>query len=289
MELSGKTKPFAVLGHPVAHTLSPAMHNAAIAGLGMDAAYLAFDVAPDELMQVLPAMAAMGFGGVNLTVPLKEVAFNGLSDLDKSARMLGAVNTVEMLDGSLRGHNTDGAGFITSIEEAFHTSVTDLTVLVLGAGGAGRAVALTCADQGAASVLLADIDTARAEKVATEIAALAANCNTEILPALPSSWPGAASRADLVVQATPVGMNPSDKSLLPASAFRKGQIALDMIYMFPDTDFMRSATSGGAKAINGLGMLLHQGARAFEIWTGKQPPTDAMRTALETAVYDRES
>lgn len=284
-KLSGHTRPFAVLGHPIGHTLSPVMHNAALRALEMDAVYLAFDVAPERLMGVLPAMADMGFGGVNLTVPLKEEAFRGLRLLDESARRLGAVNTVEFTAEGLKGHNTDGYGFLAALREAFGCGVEGRSVFVLGAGGAGRAVAITCAAQGAAAVSLADLDPLRAPRVAGEIRAWGGDCRVEAVAPGPEPWAAAARGADLVVQATPVGMKPDEPSLLPPSAFRAGQMAFDLIYMYPQTAFMRAAAAGGARGANGLGMLLHQGARALAIWTGRQPPVEIMRQALEAEVY----
>lgn len=280
MTISGHTKAFAVLGHPIGHTLSPVMHNAAIEALGMDAIYLAFDVPPDRLDTVLPAMRDMGFGGVNLTVPLKEVAFRSLQDLDESAQLLGAVNTVRFGPDGLTGYNTDGEGFLKAVEEAFGTPVAGKSVFVCGVGGAGRAVALTCAGSGATSIRLADRDPGRASKVAMEIET---QFLTEVKVA--ESWDEEARGADLVVQATPLGMTLADVSPLGPSAFRKGQLGFDLVYMYPETAFMRAAKDAGARAVNGLGMLLHQGARAFEIWTGIAPPADAMRGALEKAVY----
>ncbi len=143
MKLSGHTRPYAVLGHPIGHTLSPVMHNRSIQSLGLDAIYLALDVAPDALMDVLPAMKAMGFGGVNLTVPLKEVAFRGFETLDPSAESLGAVNTVEFTDDGMVGHNTDGEGFLLALKAAFGSSPRDRRVFVLGAGGAGLTFSTT--------------------------------------------------------------------------------------------------------------------------------------------------
>jgi len=285
MNLSGHTKPFAVLGHPIGHTLSPIMHNAGFRALGMDAIYLAFDVHPDRLMEVLPAMANMGFCGVNLTVPLKEVAFRGLADLDESARRLGAVNTVEILPDGLRGHNTDGKGFLLALDEAFGTGVTGKSVFVLGSGGAGRAVAITCAAEGAASVEVTDLVAERSAAVAEEIAGLLPEATVETVPGETPKWVEAALRADLVVQATPVGMRSEDASPLDSAGFRKGQVALDLVYMYPETAFTRAAAAAGARAATGLGMLLHQGAYAFTIWTGQDAAVDVMREALETAVY----
>jgi len=286
MNISGHTTPFAVLGHPIGHTLSPIMHNRSIAALGMDAIYLAFDAPPDRLMAILPAMRDMGFRGVNLTVPLKEIAFRGLDQLDASAQLSGSVNTIEFLeDGSLRGHSTDGYGFVTSVQEAFGVSVAGQDVFVLGSGGAGRALAITCADEGATRVVVSDIDAERAAKVVEEIQAGFPKVAVATAGAAVPDWATAAGQADLVIQATPVGMKTTDAPLLPRDAFRAGQMLFDLIYMYPETGIMREALAAGAKAANGLGMLLHQGARSFAIWTGRQPDVAAMREALESAVY----
>jgi len=288
MNLSGHTKPFAVLGHPIGHTLSPVMHNAAINALNMDAIYLAFDVDPKRLIEILHSMAFMGFRGVNLTVPLKEVAFKGLNQLDISAKRLGSVNTVEFLpNGTLKGHSTDGKGFLIAIKEAFNTSIKGKSIFVLGSGGAGRAVAITCAVEKAAEITVTDLDVKRAKQVAREIAKLAPTTRVRWLPADRDVWSAECRKADLVIQATPIGMKKDDKSLLPPSAFRKGQMAFDLIYMYPETTFIKAARKGGAQAVNGLGMLLHQGAISFSIWTGVNPPVKIMRRALENRVYGR--
>ncbi len=285
MKLTGHTEPYAVLGHPIGHTLSPAMHNASFAALGLDAVYLAFDVAPDRLLSVLPAMAEMGFRGINLTVPLKETAFAGLEDLDASARRFRAVNTVQIRDGRLIGHNTDGAGFLMALEEAFGRGPHGAKVFVLGCGGAGRAVALTCAGAGIEELVLTDLDEPRAGRVADEVRAVAPGLPVRVVPPVPASWEYGARAADLVVQCTPVGMKPTDAPLLGPAAFRSGTMAFDLVYMYPETPFMKAARTAGAQAANGLGMLLHQGARAFTIWTGSTADLGAMRQALEAAVY----
>jgi shikimate dehydrogenase len=284
MTISGHTRPYAVLGHPVGHTLSPAMHNAAFAALGLDAVYLALDVRPERLLDTLPVLRDAGFGGLNLTIPLKEIAFRGLNALDETAQLMGAVNTVRFAPEGMIGHNTDGAGFLKAVEEVFETAVAGKSVFVLGAGGAGRAVALACAGAGIRSLVLADVDAARAAKVASEVET---QFFVQEVKAVVSAEDVrvSARAADLVVQATPVGMKPDDGSPLGPEAFREGQLAFDLVYQYPETPFMRAAAAGRALVANGLGMLLHQGARAFEIWTGIQPPVDVMRRALEKEVY----
>lgn len=288
MNLSGHTQPFAVLGHPIGHTLSPVMHNVALQALEMDAIYLAFDVAPERLMRTLPAMADMGFRGVNLTVPLKEVACRGLTDLAETAALLGAVNTVEFGPDGLRGHNTDGVGFLRAVQEAFDCDVDGKSVMMLGCGGAGRAVALTCARHGAARMLLTDLDEGRVARLKDELRAVCPALNVTCVAASPETWTRTGPEADLLVQATPVGMKPADAPLLGAGAFRAGQMLFDLIYMYPATGLMTVAREAGAQVANGLGMLLHQGVRSFEIWTGTTPPVDRMRAALEARVYGTE-
>ena len=284
MTITGHTKAYAVLGHPIGHTLSPVMHNAAFAALSMDAIYLAFDVPPDRLMASLASMRDLGFGGVNLTVPLKEVACRGLAKLDESAQLLGAVNTVKFAADELTGFNTDGAGFQAAVEEAFGASLAGKSVFVLGTGGAGRAVALACARVGVTSFSLSDADPVRSQKLATELKTKFAVENVRVV-AGGGEQADAARDAEVIVQATPVGMRPDDVSLLGPDCFREGQWAFDLIYMYPETAFMKAAKKGGARVSNGLGMLLHQGVRAFEIWTGVKPPADVMRAALEREVY----
>jgi shikimate dehydrogenase len=284
--ISGHTRPYAVLGHPIGHSLSPAMHNASIQSLGLDAVYLAFDVHPDALMGVLPAMHQMGFGGVNLTVPLKEVAFRGLRDLDPTAERVGAVNTVEFLSGGgMRGHNTDGYGFVRDVRESLGAALRGLSVVVLGSGGAGRAIAITCGVEGAREVVLCDIDAGRSERAAADVRRWSADVVVSALGAGDAAWVAACQRADLVVQCSPLGMKKGDPSPVAAAAFRGGQLAYDLVYMYPETPFMRSARANGAKAANGLGMLLYQGARAFAIWSGQEPDAEAMRRALVQSVY----
>jgi len=235
-------------------------------------------------MERLAQLPAEGYAGVNLTIPLKEVAFQGLEYLDVSAKLLGAVNTVEFAGRGLIGHNTDGYGFLQALEEAFGKTLEGDSVFVLGCGGAGRAVALMAALNGAQSLTLADVDAARIENLSAEIGRIAPQVG--IFQCLEKQTQIKLCReADLVIQASPVGMKEDDPSLLPPEAFRKGQRVFDLIYMYPETAFLSAAKSAGAQIANGLGMLLHQGAKAFEIWTGISPDIKAMRSALEKAVY----
>lgn len=288
MKISGHTIPFAVLGHPIGHTLSPVMHNAAFEKMGIDAIYLAFDVHPNDLISVLHAMGKMKFRGVNLTVPLKEIAFNGIQDLDTSARVLGAVNTVSYLpDGRMIGYNTDGYGFLTALKESFGIEVNGLKVFIYGCGGAGRAVALTCAIEKAEEIILTDIVVEKCIRVSDEIKKLNPFVKVVVCETNDKNVEKLSYFADLIVQCTPCGMKKDDKSPLDVSAFRKGTYVYDLVYIYPETDFMKKARSAGALAANGLGMLLHQGAKALSIWLGCDVPLDVMRRALENEVYGK--
>lgn len=284
MKIKASTTPYAVLGHPVKHSLSPLMHNKAFEQLELDGVYLALDILPEQLPTILPAMRDMGFGGVNLTIPHKEVAMSCVDELDASAMLMGAANTVHFrADGTMVGYNTDGWGFAKAVSESFDFDFSGRSIFVLGTGGAGRAVALTAAAEGATHMVLADLDWQRSEALGDELTAQAPGVKTVVTsPKEGMHW---LTEADLVVHATPVGMKASDSSLVSSSFFRAGQCVFDLIYMVPETPILKEARVAGARISNGLDMLLYQGVRAFEIWTEEVPPVDIMRTVLKKAVY----
>ncbi|MDZ4197850.1 MAG: shikimate dehydrogenase [Kiritimatiellia bacterium] len=279
---TGHTTPYAVLGHPIGHTLSPLLHNTAFAHLGWKAIYLAFDVLPDRIGEVLQAMRDMGFRGVNLTIPLKEAAFACLDRRDASAQLVQSVNTVEFTPGGLIGHSTDGDGFLRATREAFGEGPEGRSFFVLGAGGAGRAVALTAAAAGAASVVLTDVDSDRARRVAREIRDRCQACEARAVPADQAET--SASACDWIVQATPLGLRPDDPLPLPPRTFHPAHRVFDLVYGRADTPTTRAAREAGARASTGLDMLLYQGVRSFEIWTGQTPPVDLLRSVLRKAV-----
>ena len=287
----GRLIPFALLGHPVGHSLSPAMHNAAFKVLGLNACYSLLDVPPGGIPRTLEKLRAQKYGGLNVTIPHKEAAYRFLASqgkLSDVAQLLHSVNTVVFRpDGTLLGDNTDAPGFLDALREAFRTSPRGKRILVLGAGGAGRALALTCALQGAESILVADVNLAARRRLLLAL--------RQAAPGLPVAGASlahariAARDCDLIIQATPVGLHPGDPSLLPPEAFRKGQIVFDLIYNPPVTPLLATAQAVGARTANGLGMLLHQGARAFRLWTGRPPPVAVMRAALVKALKTRRS
>jgi shikimate dehydrogenase len=285
----GKPVSFALLGHPVGHSLSPAMHNAAFKALGLRATYTLLDVQPGDIPRTLEELRAQKFGGVNVTIPHKEAAYRFLAAkhaLSDTAKLLHSVNTVVFRpDGSLLGDNTDAPGFLDALKETFRDSPRGKRILLLGCGGAGRALALVCAMQGADSILVADVNLAARRRLLLALRKTA--------PGLPVTGISldrarvAARDCDLIIHATPVGMRPGDPSLLPPEAFRKGQLVFDLIYNPAVTPLLATARAAGARTSNGLGMLLHQGVRAFHLWTGRKPPVAVMRAALEKALKAR--
>lgn len=280
-------KLYAVLGHPVSHSLSPTMQNAAFADLGFNAVYLAFDVAPERLPVLLPALGELGFAGLNLTVPLKEAAFQQLTDLDASAERMRSVNTIKIEGRAMRGYSTDGAGFLAALQAEFDLDVRGRSICVIGCGGAGRATAIACAMAGAAEIRLLNRSVERAERLAAEIAGMPDAPRVILAPASAPAWQEEVRQSEIVVQATSVGLRQEDTPLVGTGAFRSGQWFYDLIYHVPETATMRAAAAAGARVANGLGMLLYQGALALEIWTGRPAPVSSMRRALQQAVNMR--
>ena len=281
---------FALLGHPVKHSLSPAMHEASFRALGIDAEYLCFDVPPETLADRLAACRAEGFDGLNITVPHKAAAVPLMDRLDASARLYGAVNTVRIGADGFTGFNTDAAGFLEDLATNFQRTPENRRVFVLGCGGAGRALAIACAHSGAAQVTLANRTAQKAERVAAEIADLlpAAADRVRMLPSDPAAWLTASLESDLIIQCTTAGLGDADAPMLPSAAFRPGQFLYDLVYTRRVTPTMRSALEAGADAANGAGMLVYQGAAAFREWTGLDADVGAMHAALEARIYGGE-
>lgn len=277
------------------------MQNAAISALGLNWRYLAFEVAPTRLAEALLGCRAMKFVGVNLTVPHKLLAVDLVDELDDSAKEWGAVNTVRFEartpDGSWHpvaqlpdplpddirtvGFNTDAEGITLSLEEDLGLSLKGLRVLLLGAGGAGRVAALKLASAGAAELFLVNRTESRAREVAAEIGRRSPCCTASV------GYPS--GTVDLVLNATSLGLGPGDAAPWSESewSFQRAGAAYDMIYRPAETPFLARARSAGCRTANGLGMLLHQGARALEIWSGRPAPADIMRAALHRQIYGR--
>ena len=265
-----------VLGWPLDHTLSPTIHNAAFRNIGLDWVYLAWPVDPDALGEAIGGLRALGAQGANVTMPHKETVMQYLDEVSGDARRVGAVNTIQRSGDSLVGHNTDVDGFRSFLVDDAGVDSADKNVLVLGSGGAARAVVCALDDLGASKIVIA----ARRQDRGKEIAALIENQHAEV-----AGWHGIedlAAQSDVIVNATPLGMN-NDNPLGEVS-WSKGQVVCDLVYSPPLTPLMESARNNGAESWGGLGMLIHQAALSFRIWTGKDPSTAAMSAAAVRAI-----
>jgi shikimate dehydrogenase len=263
-----------VLGWPLEVTLSPLMHNVAFRRLGLDWIYLRWPVSPDDLGAAVHGLRALGAEGANVTMPHKQTIVEYLDSLDGDAVATGAVNTVQRMGDGLVGCNTDVVGFSQFLVQDAGFEPNGTRALVLGAGGAARAVVKALADLKVAEITVA----ARSDGVAEEVVGLARGDSARVTEAL--SWEKVADRVsevDLVVNATPVGMR--GETLLSNATFHTEQCVVDLIYAPPTTPLIQHARRAGASGWGGLGMLVRQAAASFAIWTGQQPPLDAMSAA----------
>jgi shikimate dehydrogenase len=276
-----------VLGDPVAHSLSPQMQNAALEKSSLEMHYARFEIAPDELQAALGFLPGLDFVGVNLTVPHKIAALTLVDEADETARQVGAINTIKVEHGKLRGFNTDGKGFSRAIREEFSVDLRDLRVLVFGAGGAARAIALECAKENCERLVIANRDPEKANQLVESLRGFFAG--PRVLGPVPRLQAVAEDEAalrfqiantDLAVNATPLGLNHGDDAPIPARLLAPHLMVYDTVYASGPTAFVSGAIEAGARAANGLSMLLHQGALAFEIWFDRPAPIEAMRRAL---------
>jgi len=287
MNVTGQTRLVGVFGHPVGHSVSPQMHNAAFAHLGMDWCYLPFAVAPENLEQALRALPALGIAGVNLTIPLKERALPAMDEIIPPADVVEAVNTVDCRAGKLIGYNTDVVGFARSLEERGE-EIAERTVVVRGAGGAARAAVVALARMGAARIWVVALQVELERGART--AELARRARAQTLGAA-IAWDESALRnalcaADVLVNATPIGMHPHHEAPppVPPECLRGEMLVYDMVYNPAATRLLREARQRGCRAIGGLRMLVLQGAAAFGIWTGCQAPVEVMQRAVAEAL-----
>ena len=275
---------YGLIGHPVGHSLSPAMHNAAFKALKIDAQYSLFDIPVESLEAFLKELPEKGISGVNVTIPHKVKAkeyieTNGI--LNENAQRLGAVNTIKVEKGKLLGFNTDGPGFYRSLQEDLKFEPEGKTIFVLGAGGAARA-AIMYLGNGPKKIFVSDVEPDRLEEVKKHYSKYYDENRLVLINA--ADIKGALSEADLFVQATPVGMKDEDPMPIDINLLRPGTRVYDLVYNTPKTKLVKEAVRRKLNACTGLGMLLHQGAIAFELWTGKKAPVDVMRKALKEAL-----
>ncbi len=273
--ITSNTKLICVIGHPIKHSKSPLMHNAALKKIEEDAVYLAFDIENEKLEEFVKGFRAMGIIGANVTIPHKENIMKYLDGVTKEAEIIGAVNTIYRDGDKLIGDNSDGKGFILSLMKESDFDPKDKKILILGAGGASKAVTAKLADEGASEIYIYDIDRKRAEELVEQIMK-SAEKNVKISIADKNSIENIAKESNLLVNCTPIGMKESDPELLSDEVFNSEQVVYDLIYNPPKTKLLKSAEKKGAKIVNGLGMLVYQGAISFERWTGKKPDTEIM-------------
>lgn len=268
----------AVIGHPIAHSLSPRMHNAAFAADGVDYAYVAMDVPPERLDDAVKGLSALGFVGFNVTMPHKENIIPLLDQVDEPARLSGAVNTVVVRDGELFGMNTDGSGFIEACLES-GVEFADKSVLLLGAGGAAAAIAIAALGEKVRRLVIANRTVGRAENVMEKIANVDKETEITVIPL--SDAAEEAAEADVIVNTTYLGMKNYDNVPIPAECLGPGKAVCDAVYLEgEDTDLIRLAREAGAATVPGERMLLYQGVQAQRVWTGREANVEVMSNAL---------
>jgi shikimate dehydrogenase len=276
------TRLFGVIGHPVGHSLSPAMQTAALEALRLDACYGAFDVPPRFLRPILRALTLSGLEGLNVTVPLKQAVIPLLDRLDPSAKAIGAVNTIVIGNRRLAGYNTDGTAFREALKQDLKITARGKRVLLLGAGGAARAVAWALAGMKPRAITVANRTASRALGLARWLE------HSAKTPASAVRWRASALRtavqhAELIINATTVGMRPGDGPPVDPAWLRRSAGVYDLVY-HRQTALVRAARRRGCIASGGLSMLLYQGAESLRLWTHRTPPIEVMRRALGRAV-----
>lgn len=282
-KINGKTKIVGLFGYPVEHTFSPLMHNSAFEALKLDYVYVPFPVAPENLAQGVEALRALGLQGVNVTIPHKEAVMEYLDEISPQAKLIGAVNTIVHREGKLIGYNTDGPGFVKSLEEETGTCMRDKSLVIIGAGGAARAVAIQSALAGARKISLVNRNPARADSIAESIQASGKDCLVETFALADKLWQRSLPETNILVDTSPIGMHPHTQvaPIISPELLSANLLVCDLVYNPQDTVLLQAARASGAKTWGGLGMLIHQGALAFELWTGQKAPLEVMEKAVQ--------
>ena len=275
------TKTLGILGYPITHTLSPIMHNAAFCELGIDAQYVPFEVRPENIESALAGLIALGVSGVNVTIPHKESVLPFLDEIDIDARRIGAVNTILLKDGQLVGYNTDAQGFGNAFAQEIARPLAGQQVMLCGAGGAARAVFIQLLKENVKDIIILSRTLARAAKMLDDLLVEHRDVKTTLCSFKDFSENNFSP--DVLINATSVGLQSNDPHLVPVDFFSSNMIVCDLIYNPPRTPLLRMAEEAGSLVMNGLGMLAHQGALAFNLWTGVQAPIDVMQRALLNA------
>ncbi len=270
---------FAVIGYPVKHSASPEMHQPALDAAGLNARYIRVEVPPARVAECFQQMQKLGFQGCNVTVPHKLEAMNLCSMLTDDAKALGATNTISFTAEGLLGHNTDGPGLAQAVLEDFQAPLGSLRVLLLGAGGgAGRAIAMQCAREGCQTVYLSNRTVGKLDSIVKDLNGLDSGQDVRAVSDDPIELVNIAAKVDLIINATSLGLKEEDDLPIPEEAILARHFVYDAIYNPPLTRLLLASEKRGAKASNGLSMLVHQGRFAFQQWTGILPDTEVMRS-----------
>lgn len=282
MEVKATTEIYGIFGHPVSHSLSPVMHNSAFNALGLDCVYVAFDIHPDNIGRAADALRIFGIKGINITIPHKQSIIPFLDEIAPDAKFTGAVNTVKNEGGRLSGFNTDVGGFLRAIQEDLDFMPEGSNVLVVGAGGAARAVMSALCMNKARSIAVANRTYRRAESLGEEFSTHFKEINIKPLSLEDTDGIKALlEETDIVVNSTSTGMQGAGTLELPLESLKETAVVYDLVYKPRETPLVVEARKLGHRASGGLSMLLYQGARSFEIWTGVNAPVDVMKKAIE--------
>jgi len=270
------TKLVGLLGNPLGHSFSPAMHNKAFQTLGLNYFYLPIEVTAEDLPTVAAGIAKMNFAGYNITIPHKIRIMDCLDAIDPLAQSIGAVNTVIIQNGCSTGYNTDGEGFIRSLEAEAGISVSGKCHFIIGCGGAARAIAMTLAFRGAQRIFICNRTEYKAHDLVGEINAKVSPCS-EVIAMDPEHIEAAVRQADVLINTTSVGMHPDEEGIpIDSELIPSGMIVSDIVYTPARTQLLKVAGEKGCPVVPGLGMLVNQGAEAFRMWTDAEPPVDVM-------------
>ena len=275
-------KRFGVIGHPIAHSLSPLLHNTAFGLLGLECSYESFDVEPVSLRTIVSDLKSRDFAGLNVTIPHKEKIVALVDDLSEESKLVGAVNTLSFNGNRIRGDNTDVYGIAATLRP-YGGEIRDRLVLLVGAGGSARAIVYALIDQySPAEIVFANRSPERAAELMRDFGPRAKGTSLRSITMEGHDIDSVISRACLIVNATPVGMYPAvdESPLSDQTKFQPGQIVMDTIYTPLETNLLAKARACGARTISGLEMFLHQGARSFEIWLDRQMPLDRLRQVI---------
>jgi shikimate dehydrogenase len=284
--IHGKTRISGIIGDPIEHTVSPAMQNAAFQELGLDYVYVPFRVRKEDLNQAIQGVRALNIRGLNVTIPHKVAIIPLLDEQDSVVANLGAVNTIVNENGILRGYNTDALGFLKALL-AEQVPPARKNVVILGSGGAARAIAFFLADQ-SANITIVNRHAEPAQQIANRMLGLFRRA-IKVCELTRENLRKVLREADILVNATNVGMTPDvDTSLVPAELLKSGLLVFDIIYNPLKTRLLRDAEQQGARVISGVEMLIYQGAAAFELWTGRKAPVEVMRKAALEALNSHE-